>query len=409
MDNIKNVIVICDFAYTKGGSEKVAIESSVGLASRGINVVYFCASGPIDERLRHKNIRVINLEQKSIVENSNKIRAIIQGVWNFKAKSNLERILEEYSPDDTIVHLHLWQKALSGSIIKAINKKGFKSVFTMHHYFMACPNGGFFNYKKNKICDHKCMGIKCILTDCDSRNYFYKVWRVVRLFIERNIALSTKTIRNYFYISNLGKNALVPYLNENSKYYYIPNPIDIKKASLQKIGKNKYYVYIGRLSREKGVHLLATVAKKLNLNIVFVGDGDCKSDILNIYPNAIVTGWLNKNEVDKYLMNSRALIMPSLWYEGMPLSVMEAQARGIPVIVSDTCAANEIIESDKNGYLFKNNDEYDLEKIITKINDNNLLEKLSAEAYDNFWDKDYSLNAHVNNIIKAYNEILESN
>lgn len=406
MNRIKNVIVICDFAYTKGGSEKVAIESSIGLAKRGINVVYFCASGPIDERLNHRNIKVVNLNQVAIVENNSKIKGMIQGTWNFKAKKELEKILDNYKAEESIVHLHLWQKALSASVIKAIGNKKFKAVFTMHHYFMACPNGGFFNYKKNEICTCKCMSINCIFSNCDSRNYFYKIWRVIRLFIERNIAKSTRSIKNYFYISELGRNALLPYLDRNSKCFYVPNPININKKPLQDISKNDIYVYVGRLSKEKGVHLLAKVALELGLNILFVGDGECREEILSIYPQAKISGWVDKEQVDKYMLSARALIMPSLWYEGMPLSVMEAQSRGIPVIVTDTCAANEIIENGVNGYLFENNNSESLKYAINKITNDEELKALSNNSYVKFWRNDYSLDHHIELVINNYNRII---
>lgn len=406
MNNIENVIVICDFGFTKGGSEKVAIESSVGLANKGKKITFFCASAPIDDRLNHKNINVVCLQQKAIVENSNKLAGMIQGIWNSKANKELKKILKRHDKNNTIVHFHLWQKSLSGSVIKSVKDEGFKSVFTMHHYFMACPNGGFFNYRKNEICSCKAMSFECITKNCDSRNYLYKIWRCARLFTEQNISCSFDTIKDYIYISELGKNALIPYLDNSSNYYYIPNPIHIKKEKLKNKKDNNYYVYIGRLSKEKGVHLLANVAKELKLKIIFVGEGECRQDILDIYPEAIITGWLDKDSVSDYIKKARAMIFPSLWYEGMPLSVLECLANGVPVIVTDTCAAREVIFNDKNGYLFKNGNKDDLKEKINRLNDNNKLEKLSQGAYESFWENDYSLEAHLNKLIDTYNNIL---
>lgn len=407
MKDVKNIIIICDFAFVNGGSEKVAIESAIGLANKGKNIAYFCATGPIDERLRHENIEVICLNQSSIVENKNKILGAIQGTWNKRARDKLSTMLEKYDSEDTIIHLHLWQKALSGSIIKVIVEKKFKVVFTMHHYFIACPNGGFFNYKKNEICNCKAMGLKCLITNCDSRNYFYKVWRYLRLLIEQNISRSLDYLTNYIYISELGKNALIPYINKNSNYFYVPNPIDIKKEELIDITQNEYYIYVGRLSKEKGVTLLAKAAKELKLNIIFIGEGECRDEIINIYPQAKITGWLNKEKVMKYIKLSRGMIFPTLWYEGMPLSVLECLANGIPVLVTDTCAAKEVINDGVNGFLFKNNNLEDLKSKIINLEDNNKLKSLSEEAYKSFWSKDYSLNSHLKKLLYTYNKIIK--
>lgn len=407
MDIVKNIIVVCDFAYPKAGSEKVAIESSVGLAQEGKKILYFCGTGPIDSRLNNENIKVVCLKQTPIIENKSKLNGMIQGTWNRKAKKEFEKVLDEFDNKDTIIHIHLWQKTLSGSFLKAAQEKKFKVVFTMHHYFLACPNGGFFNYQKYEICEKKAMGIKCLTTHCDSRNYAFKVWRCARLGMEQKIGKSLEQIKDYIYISELGKKALEPYLNEKSNYYYIPNPINIKKQEYKDSSKNSEYIFVGRLAKEKGVILLAKVAKELNLKITFVGEGDCRKEIEEIYPKAKITGWVSKEEVNKYVENARALLFPSLWYEGMPLSVMESLALGIPVIATETCAASEIIEENINGMLFRNNDFNDLKKKILMLEDNEYVSRISKNAYDLFWENDYSIDNHVSKLISTYNEVLK--
>ncbi|QAA34765.1 MULTISPECIES: glycosyltransferase family 4 protein [Clostridium] len=408
MENL-NVIIICDFAFPSGGSEKVAIESAVGLAERGVKVTYFSAVGPVCKELVHPNIKVVCLNQQSLVKQKNIAAASIQGIWNFEARREFKKLLLEFNPKDTVIHLHLWQKAISASIIREAIKNKFKVAFTFHHYFIVCPNGGFYNYQKHEICNNiKPMSMKCIVCHCDSRSYFHKFWRVIRTFVENKLAYSPSGIKNYIYISQLGRDVLKPYLPSDANYYSIDNPINISKQNRVNASKNNCFIFVGRLSKEKGVILLAKAAKEIGCNIIFVGEGDCADEIKEIYPNAEITGWVDKDKVQEYLSMARALVFPALWYEGMPLTVLESQAKGIPVILSDTCTAIEVVKDNENGFLFERNNLDSLVEKMRLCNDDSLIDRLGRNSYDQFWSKDYSINKHIEKLVNVYEKIIKS-
>ena len=83
---IKTVIIVNDFGFVNGGAGKIAISTALGLAENGYRVIFFCAVGPVGNELIHPNIQVICTNQLDILHDSNKIRAIKQGLWNIKAK-----------------------------------------------------------------------------------------------------------------------------------------------------------------------------------------------------------------------------------------------------------------------------------------------------------------------------------
>ena len=118
-------------------------------------------------------------------------------------------------------------------------------------------------------------------------------------------------------------------------------------------GLSKKYLFVGRLSKEKGVLQLARACKKLDLDITFVGDGDCRDEIHQIYPRAKITGWINsQDEIDNYIRHSRMVIFPSLWYETFGLVVLDSMKNGVPAIVSSHSTASEFIKHKFNGLLF---------------------------------------------------------
>jgi glycosyltransferase involved in cell wall biosynthesis len=400
------IIILSDYAFINGGNAQIALNTAVSLSKKNYDVTLFTAVGPVEDFLKNiPNLKVICLNQYDILSDPNRTRAIINGLWNFKARSEFKILLKNFDIKDTIIHIHSCSKALSSSCIQIANKMGFKMLYHLHDYGIACPNMGFYNYRQQKICRLNPLGMKCVMTNCDSRHYIHKIWRVVRQWIQENISGMPKNL-DYIYISNFSYNILRPFLNKNNKAYYVSNPIDIEKRDRIKVEKNKEFIFIGRLVPEKNPMLLAEVAKKMKLSVTFIGSGPCENEIKNIYPSAKITGWINKEEIRKLLKITRCLIFPSNWYECQPLAVLECMSKGIPCISSKNCASSESIIEEYTGLLFINNDPIDLEEKIIKCQDYNYIKILSENAYKYYCDVDYDTDKYISKIIDVYNEIL---
>ncbi|MCL5261202.1 MAG: glycosyltransferase family 4 protein [Gammaproteobacteria bacterium] len=409
VDKFYTVVIINDFAYINGGAAAVAIQSARALAERGHQIIFFAAVGQIASELRHQNITIHCLEQFEILKDPNRLRAVMQGIWNFKAEREIKKILLKLNPCTTIVHLHGWTKALSSSVIQAVVKNKFHLVCTIHDYFLACPNGGFFNYQKNCICHLKPLSMKCIFTNCDSRNYLQKLWRVKRQFVQKIFGGAPNKIKNYITISNLSEEIIKPYLPKGAQIFRIDNPISIEKSLPVQVEKNQAFVYIGRLAKEKGVLFLVKIAAKLKIKIIFVGDGELKQQIQSIYPDAIITGWVTTAEISQHLNSARAIILPSLWYETQGLVVTEAAAKGVPAIVSDQCAATEFVDNGITGFWFESGDADDLAAKISLFQNDETVKKLGFEAYSRYWQYPKSVAEHVSLLENCYNNILSNN
>lgn len=305
-------------------------------------------------------------------------------------------MLKKLDKKTTIIHVHGWTKALSSSIFDIAFKMNFKVVLTLHDYFAACPNGGYFNYQKNEICKLKPMSIKCIKCNCDSRNYIFKIYRVIRQFVQNKIVKLNKKIENVITISELSEKILKETLGKNTQITRIYNPIDLDE-NIEKIDptRNKYFLYVGRISKEKGVDLFCKAITRLGYEGIVVGDGDERKRLEKEYPNIKFTGWKNKNEVKQYMKGARALIFPSRWYETAGLTVLETQTLKIPAIVSKYCAASEFIEEGKNGFLFENFEQ--LKKNMMKLETQTLQVTLS---------NDFSFKKYLNDLKKLYGEII---
>ncbi len=174
------IVIVADNAHINGGQSKVAIESAKGLAGRGYQVVYFAAVEPVDESMLAAGVEAITLGQPDINSAPSLARFGAQWFWNAKAARKLRHVLATCDRNNTIVHVHGWAKALSPSIGPVLKDAKLRCVFTMHEYFLACPNGGFYDLPMAGACHRRPMSMACISRNCDSRSYQRKLLRVAR-------------------------------------------------------------------------------------------------------------------------------------------------------------------------------------------------------------------------------------
>lgn len=393
---VENVVIVNDFNYIQGGASKVAIDTARMLSECGLNVYFFSAVNKKEENI--DGITYISTNQNEALKEKNKIKGAINGIYNLKAKRELKELLKKLNPENTIIHVHGWTKALSSSIFDIAFKMKFKVVLTLHDYFTACPNGGYFNYSQNEICHLQPLSWKCIKCNCDSRNYGFKLYRIVRQFVQNKIVKLNDKLEYAISISDFSEKILKQTLGKNTKITRIYNPIDIEK-NIEKVdpSKNKYYLYVGRISKEKGVDLFCQAISDLGYKGIVVGDGDERIKLEQQYPNIEFTGWKNKDEVKVYMKGARALIFPSRWYEGAPLTPLESMQYGVPCITSDCNAAIEYIEDSKMKFALNAED---LKKKILEYDKNiektkNLEIKAILNQTVNYAEK----------LIKYYNEM----
>lgn len=315
-----------------------------------------------------------------------------------KAKDKLKEVLDTLDPNETIIHIHGWTKALSCSVFNIAYKMKFKVILTLHDYFIACPNGGFYNYKYNKICDYNPLSFKCIKCNCDSRNYLFKIYRVIRNIIQNKIIRISNKIDCAVSISDLSENVLSKFINKDVKISRIYNPIEKieREINKQQIEK-KYFVFVGRLDKEKGIEEFCEALDKTKCNGIVIGTGKLKEKLEKEYKNISFEGWKESKDVAYYMKNARALIFSSLWYETAGLTVLEAQSLKIPCIVNGHTAASEFILDDETGKIY--NTIQELENII--INFDKYKFDFNKVNLDNFTEKEYE-----KKILNCYKEVL---
>jgi glycosyltransferase involved in cell wall biosynthesis len=401
-----NVVICVDHASINGGQAKVAIDSAIGLKRHGHRPILFAAAGPIAPELDAAGVEVVCLDQPDLLGNTSRAAALMQGTWNLKAVDGLAALLKSLPGDKTLVHVHGWAKALSPSIAQPIRASKLPAVYTMHEYFLFCGNGGFFNYQKSHICHIEPLSVACWATDCDSRSHGHKLWRNARLTMAQKLLKFPEIFSDFITISDLQREIVAPFLPKSARVHDLSNPISVPDLGVKPPSASGDILFVGRIRPEKGVFLFAEAARKVGLIPAFVGDGPYAARLAARYPEARMLGWQSSDAVRQLMRNARALVFPSLWYEGQPLTVLEAKALGLPVIVADTCAGRDEIEDGVTGLWFKGGDADDLSRALSLLKDDARVAAMSAAAYRAYWAAPSTLDRHTESLVAIYQKII---
>lgn len=404
----KTIVVVNDFAHVNGGASKIAITSAVGLARRGYNVVFFSAVEPVDSTLK-ETCTVISTGQMEILQDPDRLRAVRQGLWNTNGRRIFRDFIRSLDRSSTIVHVHGWTKALSSSVVHAALRENLPTILTLHDYFIACPNGGFFDYRASEICTRKPLSPGCISANCDARSYTHKVWRIARQLVQKNIGMVPSGIRYYIAVSDFSRRIVAPFLPGSAVVFRVDNPVETGEPHrFVDASQNEQFVFVGRLAREKGVLELARAARSAGVKILFVGDGEYRESICEIDPSASVSGWVSASQVMEFIKTARAIVLPSLWYETQGLVVAEAAAHGVPAIVSESSAASEMVANGETGLWVVSGDEKDIREKLLMLTDSAFLSKLGRNAYERFWSRAPGLCRHLDELERCYRKMLQA-
>lgn len=404
---VKNVFVLSDIAGVGGGASQIALLTARILRDRGYNVVFFAGFG--EGGSAFDGIRVEVVHERPFLEWESKAKGALEGLHSRRTYDKLRAVLSEYSPKDTVLHIHGWTHALSSSIFDAIADGGFRSVVTVHEYFLACPNGGFFDYRSNRICRLTPCSASCLVRNCDKRSYAQKLYRVARLLRQnRSIKRARPALR---YLSPFTYGWLKGNVLDDGAPQYLPNPIDAKdKLGTVPIEKREGYLFVGRMDPEKNPGLFCEALTRMGLSGTLCGDGPLLAKLKEKYPNLIFLGWCDKDELDRHFRANKALVLTSNWLEASPLSCLEAMfASGIPSIIPNTCGATSYIEDGKTGLWFENGSLESLCEAIERMEDLGFYRRICAHIEEALpaLREDRSFDTYAERLIELYEGLYE--
>ena len=332
-----------------------------------------------------------------------KLKLLHSTTYAKNSAAELEVILRNEQPD--ICHVHNFFPLISPSIYAVCQKFSVPVVQTLHNYRLICTNGTLF--RNGEICE-KCLGqnaFQSVRKKC-YRNSAIQTWTVARM-IEKNKKNGTweNQVDAYICLSEFAREKFIAHGLPAEKMVVKPNFIDEMKVTATVNNDQKpYFVFAGRLSEEKGVRLLAEIGKLSPYPIHVFGDGEGMSRLRGI-DQLILEGKQEREILLNKLKNATALLFPSLWYEGMPMTIIEAFSVGTPVISHKLGAMSTMIRSAQNGFFARKDPKDWVNQMKMLVEEKSVKEQLSQGAYEDY-KKKYCKLANYQQLLSIYQKLL---
>ncbi len=340
---LRHVVLISDLSVERDGATAIALAAMRALRRNGVKVTYVCGDHGENSEFDTLGVKVAPVRGREITA-TRPLQAVLTGLYSAEAAKVLRSVIADVDAKGVVYHLHNWSKILSPSIFEPLSAVSDRLVISTHDYFLACPNGGFFNFQTKSPCQLTPMSMTCLGTNCDRRSYADKIWRVTRHLVRRRLmnlisAAPTVMAVHSGMVDHLKRGGI-----PESSIKVLRNPVTPWSETRVEVEKNSKYLFVGRLDHDKGADLLARAARQAGVSLQMIGDGPLRPFLESSYPEVELLGWQTRSQIAETAKNARVVVVPTASRETFGLVAFEALASGIPVIISRFAAtADEIV------------------------------------------------------------------
>lgn len=399
------ILQINKFYYKKGGSETHFIDLIELLRKNAHEVSVFSTENVKNIEAKKGDYFINEIEM-----NLSNFKNGFNIFYNRQAIKALKKIISDNRPD--VVHVHNISHHFSPAILKVFEKANIPVIMTVHDYKLICPNYKLFN--SQGICK-KCIGgnyYQCALNKCVKNSYLASLVMALEAYWVR-WKKYYDLVDIFIAPSHFMRNALISGGINPKKVIYLPNFLKNNGSSFddKKKDEEKYILSFGRLSEEKGLDCLIKAFGDINdkeIILKIAGEGPASAVLkkltkkLGLEKKVDFVGHKPGEELKKMIMESQFVIVPSLWYENAPYTILESYAFGKAVLGSKIGGISELIKENETGLTFKTEDCAELTDKINYLLNNEGKSRTMGEAGRLFLRKLFNEKKYLKKLLGIY-------
>lgn len=399
------VLQVNKFFYPRGGTERYFFDVSCALADAGHDVVHFAMAHPENGESAYADGFVSHVDFHASGSPLDLLRRAARFVYSGEARDRLAELIKRTRPD--VAHLHNVAHQLTPSILDALQSANVPVVQTLHDYKLICSS--YLLFADGKVCE-RCRGgrhYQAALRRCHHGSISKSALGVVEMTVHA-LRGSYRSVRRFLCPSRFLRDkhrefgvagdrlAHVPYFIRGDRYTPAFEP-------------GEYALYLGRLSREKGVATLLDAAERVRLPLVVLGGGPLRVELERRAAEAGVPveflGHLEGESLHDAIRAAAFVVVPSEWYENLPYAVLESFALGKPVLGARMGGIPELVREGETGALFTAGHAGELAEAWRRLcAEPERLESMGRRARGVI-DRDHSPGAHIEQLTEVYRSV----
>jgi glycosyltransferase involved in cell wall biosynthesis len=337
---------------------------------------------------------------------AHKIRAGFETVWSSNAQKTLRALLLSFRPD--VAHFHNTFPMMSPSVYRECKTHGVAVVQTLHNFRLLCAGAMFL--RDGKICEDCIDGryFNGVMHSCYRGSISASAAVVAMQYIHHGIGTYSRFVDRYIALTEFAKQKFLRGGLPCERLRVKPNSLERDPGVGRRDGG--FALFVGRLSGEKGVGTLVDAWRRISeFPLVIAGDGPLGNELrvraAQAESRVEFMGLLGRDDILNLMGRASLLVVPSEWYEGFPMTIIEAYAKGLPVIASDIGSLSEVVIPGQTGEHFIPRDSHSLATVAMRLlSDPEKLSFYSRNARQRYLTH-YSTAANTSALLKIYAEI----
>lgn len=283
------------------------------------------------------------------------VAAARQSLWSNRTSVEMSTLMRDFKPD--VIHAHNTWPLVSPSLYWAAAEARVPVVQTLHNFRLMCLSGLYL--RDGKVCED-CAGRlpwRGVLRKCYRGSTAASGVLAGMLALHRARGTWQHKVTRYIALNNFCRDKFIAGGLPAERIVIKPNFVDFDAPAPE---PRDGFLFVGRLSQEKGIDVLAAAARRLDGAAVRVAGSGPEAPLLEGVPGMTALGALSGAAVRAEMGRALALVLPSIWYENFPRTLVESYGCCLPVIASRIGALAELVQDGETGLLFNAGDAADL-------------------------------------------------
>ena len=318
---------------------------------------------------RHDHAVVHYTAHNEQITPANPVTTATRMLWNRRAYEEVQQLIRQENID--VVHCHNTFPLISPSVYRAAKESGAAVVQTLHNYRLLCPNALFLrNERPCEDCLGKTFPWPGIVHKCYRNSMVDSGGVAAYLAFHRLTHTWTNAVDAYIALTDFAKEKFVQGGIPEHKIHIKPNFIDPDPG--YQPSANRHALFVGRLSKEKGIDTLLSAWSEIGqaMPLRIIGDGPKSPEVAAVAQANPAVKWLGRCESEEVYRQMKAaafLVFPSHWYEGLPRTIIESLSAGTPVVTSDLGSMSSLIKHQYSGWHFQARSASSLVQVVRNL------------------------------------------